>query len=90
MCYHPQFLFNQFGDLERCVLRPGNVHSANGWRDVLEPVVTRYKDKDLRRYFRGDAAFASPEVYDYLEAEGVGSDNAMGGNETGNDKNPNR
>jgi hypothetical protein len=69
-CYHPLFLFNQFGDLERCALRPGNVHSADGWRDVLEPVVARYKDKDLRRYFRGDAAFASPEVYDYLEAEG--------------------
>jgi hypothetical protein len=27
-CYHPLFLFNQFGDLERCRLRPGNVHSA--------------------------------------------------------------
>src|SRR5215204_6305999 len=29
-CYHPLFLFNQFGDLERCMLRPGNVHSAEG------------------------------------------------------------
>jgi hypothetical protein len=28
-CYHPLFVFNQFGDLERCVLRPGNVHSAH-------------------------------------------------------------
>jgi hypothetical protein len=36
--YHPLFVFNQFGDLERCSLRPGNVHSAHGWRDVLEPV----------------------------------------------------
>jgi len=69
-CYHPLFLFNQFGDLERCVLRPGNVHSADGWRDVLEPVVARYKDKDLRRYFRGDAAFAAPDIYAFLEAEG--------------------
>ncbi len=69
-CYHPLFLFDQFGNLERCLLRPGNVHSADGWRDVLEPVVARYKDKDLHRYFRGDAAFASSEVYDYLEAEG--------------------
>ena len=34
-CYHPLFLFNQFGDLERCSLRPGNVHSADGWRGVL-------------------------------------------------------
>jgi len=29
-CYHPLFLLNQFGDLERCALRPGNVHSADG------------------------------------------------------------
>jgi len=27
-CYHPLFVFNQFGDVERCALRPGNVHSA--------------------------------------------------------------
>ena len=69
-CYHPLFLFNQFGDLERCSLRPGNVHSADGWRDVLEPVVERYRERDLRRYFRGDAAFASPDIYEFLEAEG--------------------
>ena len=42
-CYHPLFVFNQFGDLERCALRPGNVHSADGWREVLEPVVSRYQ-----------------------------------------------
>jgi hypothetical protein len=69
-CYHPLFLFNQFGDLERCCLRPGNVHSADGWRDVLEPVVERYKERDLRRYFRGDAAFASPDIYEFLEDQG--------------------
>ena len=69
-CYHPLFLFNQFGDLERCSLRPGNVHSADGWRDVLEPVVERYRERDLRRYFRGDAAFASPDIYEFLEAGG--------------------
>jgi hypothetical protein len=34
-CYHPLFVFNQFGDLERCALRSGNVHSAYGWKDVL-------------------------------------------------------
>ena len=33
-CLHPLFVFNQFGDLERCALRPGNVHSADGWEDV--------------------------------------------------------
>ena len=69
-CCHPLFLFNRFGDLERCALRPGNVHSADGWRKVLEPVVARYRERDLRRYFRGDAAFASPDIYGFLEDEG--------------------
>src|SRR3954463_8647186 len=70
-CYHPLFVFNQLGDLERGALRSGNVHSAAGWRDVLEPVVVRYRDTVRRRYFRGDAAFANPEVYEFLEAEGA-------------------
>jgi Transposase DDE domain group 1 len=63
-------VFNQFGDLERCSLRSGNVHSADVWKDVLEPVVARYRGKFKRRYFRADAAFANPEVYEFLEAEG--------------------
>jgi hypothetical protein len=70
-CYHPLFLFNHMGDLERCRLRSGNVYSADGWRDVLEPAVDRYKARDVRLYFRGDAAFASPDIYGYLEAESI-------------------
>ena len=70
-CYHPLFVFNQFGDVERCVLRPGNVHSADGWRAVLEPVIARYRGIVKHLYFRGDAAFANPEVYELLEAEGA-------------------
>jgi hypothetical protein len=49
-CYHPLFVFNQFGDLERCALRPGNVHSADGWKEVLDPVVARYRGKVSRMY----------------------------------------
>jgi hypothetical protein len=71
-CYHPLFVFNQFGDLERCKLRPGNVHSAEGWREVLEPVIARYRGRGVALYFRGDAAFAKPELYELLEAEGIG------------------
>src|SRR5499427_4635166 len=71
-CYHPLFVFNQLGDVERCALRPGNVHSAEGWRTVLEPVIARYRGTVKRRYFRGDAAFANPEIYEFLEAEGIG------------------
>jgi hypothetical protein len=72
MCYHPLFVFNQLGDVERCALRSGNVHSADGWRAVLEPVIARYRGVVKRLYFRGDAAFANPEIYDVLEAEGAG------------------
>jgi hypothetical protein len=64
-------VFNQFGDLERCALRPGNVHSAEGWRDVLAPVIERYASAASPSTFRGDAAFAKPELYELLEAEGV-------------------
>jgi hypothetical protein len=71
-CYHLLFVFNQFGDVERCALRPGNVHSADGWRTVLEPVIARYRGSVKRLYFRGDAAFGNPEMYDHLEAEGIG------------------
>ena len=70
-CYHPLFIFNQFGDLERCRLRPGNVRGAHGWRGVLAPVVERYKERRVRLYFRGDAAFASSDICDHLEAESV-------------------
>jgi hypothetical protein len=37
---------------------------------VLEPIVARYERAGVRRYFRADAAFASPEVYEYLEEHG--------------------
>jgi len=69
-CYHPLFCFNQFGAMERALLRDGNVHSAKDWRAVLEPVVARYQGRNLRRYFRADAAFANPELYEYLEGQG--------------------
>jgi len=70
VCYHPLFVFNQFGDCEGAMLRPGNVHSAHNWQAVLEPIVTRYERSGVRRYFRADAAFATPEVYEYLEQHG--------------------
>ena len=68
-CFHPLFCFNQYGDLERAMLRNGNVHSADDWRSVLEPVVNRYREKSVERYFRGDAAFANPAIYEFLEEE---------------------
>ena len=72
VCYHPLFLFNHFGDCEGAMLRPGNVHSAERWREVLEPVVKRYQEKGVRLLLRADAAFAKPEVYEYLESRDTG------------------
>jgi len=68
-CYHPLFCFNQDGDLEGAMLREGNVASAHGWRTLLRPIVERYWGRSLQRFFRADAAFARPEIYEYLEAE---------------------
>lgn len=70
-CYHPLFVFNQFGDVERCALRPGNVHSADNWEGTLRPVIARHQGKIGRLYFRAGAAFAMPDVYEFLEAEGI-------------------
>jgi hypothetical protein len=69
-CYHPLFCFNQFGDVEHALLREGNVHSAEDWRSVMEPVAARYRNRDFPRFFRADAAFAQPQLYEYLETEG--------------------
>jgi hypothetical protein len=70
MCYHPLFLFNQLGDLERVMLRRGNHASAKFWRRVLLPVIERYRHCDIPKFFRGDAAFANPALYRLLEKEG--------------------
>src|SRR5947209_15910813 len=47
MCYHPLFLFDQFGDLERLVRRRGNHASAKYWRRVLLPVIERSRGHDI-------------------------------------------
>jgi len=69
-CYHPAFVFNQFGDLERVMLRRGNHASAKFWRRVLMPVIDRYRGRDIPKFFRGDSAFAIPKLFALLEREG--------------------
>jgi Transposase DDE domain group 1 len=70
-CYHPLFCFNNFGDCEGAVLRPGNVHSADGWREFISPIVDRYREMEKKLYLRVDATFASPDIYEYLEDKGI-------------------
>jgi hypothetical protein len=37
ICYQPLLLFNREGDCLAGKLRPGNVHSADGWEELLLP-----------------------------------------------------
>ena len=38
---------------------------------MLEPVIIRYRERGIALYFRADAAFPKPEIYELLEAEGL-------------------
>ncbi len=71
VCYHPLFVFNQHGDCLAATLRPGNVHSADGWEEVLLPVIDRYQARKRTVVVRADAAFALPALYEALERRAV-------------------
>jgi hypothetical protein len=70
-CYHPLLLFNREGDCLAAKLRPGNVHSAEGWEELLLPEIDRQQAQGKEVTFRGDAAFAKPELYEALEERTV-------------------
>jgi hypothetical protein len=70
-CYHPLLLFNRDGDCLAAKLRPGNVHSAEGWEELLLPEIERQQKLGKAVTFRADAAFAKPEIYEALESRGV-------------------
>ena len=71
VCYHPLLLFNQHGDCLAAKLRPGNVHSAEDWEELLLPEIERQQAAGKRVTFRADAAFAKPEIYEAMEERGV-------------------
>jgi hypothetical protein len=70
-CYHPLLLFNREGDCLAAKLRPGNVHSADDWEELLAPEIERQQKLGKEVVFRADAAFAKPEIYEALEERGV-------------------
>ena len=70
-CYHPLLLFNREGDCLAAKLRPGNVHSAEGWEELLLPEIERQQRLGKAVVFRADAAFAKPELYEALEERDV-------------------
>jgi hypothetical protein len=70
-CYHPLLLFNREGGCLAAKLRPGNVHSAEGWEELLVPEIERQQRQGQEVVFRADAAFAKPELYEALEEREV-------------------
>jgi hypothetical protein len=70
-CDHPLLLFQDEGDCLAAKLRPGNVHSAEGREELLLPEIERQQQMGKAVAFRGDEAFAGPEVYEALEERGV-------------------
>ena len=51
-CYHPLLLFNRDGDCLAAQLRPGNVHSAEGWDELLLPEIERQQAEGKHVTFR--------------------------------------
>jgi len=64
-------LFNRHGDCLAANLGPGNVHSAEDWSELLLPKIERQPAEGKQVYFRADAAFAKPAIYEALEERGV-------------------
>src|SRR5438105_11268030 len=54
-CYHPLLLFNREGDCLAAKLRPGNVHSAADWDQVLLPEIERQQKQGKDVVVRADA-----------------------------------
>jgi hypothetical protein len=63
-CYHPLLLLNGEGDCLAAKLRPGNVHNAEDWQEVLLPEIESQQSPGKAVVSRADAAFAKPEIYE--------------------------
>ena len=70
-CYYPLLLFNGEGDCLGAKLRPGNLHRAEDWDEMLPPEIERQQELGRKVVFPADAAFAKPEIYEELEERGV-------------------
>jgi hypothetical protein len=58
-CYHPLFLFHQFGGPERVLLRRGSRGNARYWRALL-PASERYRGLDVPSARRDISGRAEP------------------------------
>ncbi len=70
-CFHPIFAFTEESDALAGVLRSSKVHSADDALYLIKPLVDGCRMRFQLFGYRGDAAFAKPEIYDYRESKRV-------------------
>ena len=73
--YHPLLVFDgETGDLVAALLRPGNQGAARHSVAVLRRIVKRIRQvlgSRVQIEIRADSGFATPEIYEYCEQEGL-------------------
>jgi hypothetical protein len=71
---HPLLRYDGLtGDLLRAQLRDGTDYRSKYSAGFMEPLIAEYRENypDIRLYARGDSGFATPELYDLSEDNGV-------------------
>ena len=72
--YHPLLCYDGLtGDLLRAQLRAGTDYCSKNSAEFMEPLIAEYRENypDVQLYARGDSGFATPELYDLFEDNGV-------------------
>jgi hypothetical protein len=72
--YFPVFVFDGTSDFPLAAwLRPGTVHASCGAVTTLQPIVQALRAAwpDVTILVRGDSGLATPEVYEFCEAQGL-------------------
>lgn len=72
--YFPVFVFDGVSDFPLAAwLRPGTVHASCGAVATLQPIVQALRAAwpDVTILVRGDSGLATPEVYEFCEAQGL-------------------
>ncbi|MEW5944745.1 MAG: IS1380 family transposase [bacterium] len=67
-CYHPLVLHDGFGSKLKIMLRPGNVHTADGVVPFMSPVFERLAEAGITQItVTGDSGFANPDYFTLCE-----------------------
>jgi hypothetical protein len=78
-CYHPLLLFNEEGDCLGAKLRPGNVHSAEDWEEVLLPEIERQQELGKEWLGQTSVLDVTPNGYAgsvWMAGEGLAADSS--------------